>query len=203
MRYSRAPAAPLTPSGTNRAAVSRGAPTYPSASPPPPRYSSPGTPTGTTAPPASSTYAWVSTIGPPIGSVIAPAGTTATGYAVANVVTSVGPYTCAIRRGPPAVCSAATQRGSTASPPNSRVSSPASAPGASRPIWCTSAVVRNSVVTPAARTAAPSAGGDTTTAAGSTTSRPPCSHAPHISNVAASNATVAACPITVAGPSVT
>ncbi len=65
VRYSRSP----FPNGlgTKRSAVSSGRPTYPTARPSPPTYSSPGTPTGTSCIAPSSTYACVLVMGRPMG----------------------------------------------------------------------------------------------------------------------------------------
>src|SRR5215467_10492749 len=148
VRYNLSP--PSTPYGfgTNRSAVNSGLLKYPRASPSPPMYSSPATPTGTTPIRSSTTYAVVLLIGPPIPTVRAPSFTSSTSPLVANVVLSVGPYTCNSLFGLPFSITSLTLFTSTASPPNSTLPTPWYASGRSRAISLNSAVVMNSTLIP-------------------------------------------------------
>ena len=90
VRYRRESVSVENGSATNLSAVSWGAPRYPRATPLPPMYNSPRTPTGTGSIFRSSTYIVVLPIGRPMG-------TTAASPALAwwtedQIVVSVGPY---------------------------------------------------------------------------------------------------------------
>src|SRR5581483_495514 len=118
-------------------------------------------------------------MGRPMGTVGAVA---VTSYQVANVVVSVGPYTCTRRAGAPRSATVATAAGSTASPPNS-TTRPAKTVGSWAANWLNRAVVTNRVPTRwAARRS-----GDSSVSRGTTASVAPAASAPHTSKVAASN----------------
>src|SRR5438105_9005344 len=73
----------------NFSAVSSGRLRYPRATPSPPIYNSPATPTGSGCRWPSSTYVLVFPMGRPMGTGPSP---TPTGYTVDQIVVSVGPY---------------------------------------------------------------------------------------------------------------
>src|SRR6185369_7614588 len=90
VRYSPAPAFPLTPSGTYRTAVSSRRLKYPRPTPPPPRYNSPGTPTPNSLISSSFTYTSMLLIGPPI--VPSSSSPPSPIHLVTSTAASVGPY---------------------------------------------------------------------------------------------------------------
>src|SRR5205085_11424368 len=89
VRYSLRPSSLLNSSGTNLAAVCSALPTYPLATPAPPRYISPICPSPTTSPSRPSMYTWLLLIARPI--VTPPSPRPCSPY-VEYVVSSVGPY---------------------------------------------------------------------------------------------------------------
>src|SRR5688500_16950070 len=88
--YNRSPLFPLNPSGTNFCAVNSARCKYPRANPSPPNHNSPATPTGTSKPCTSTTYARVFASGRPI--TTRPSSPRFISAHVEYVVSSLGPY---------------------------------------------------------------------------------------------------------------
>src|SRR5215213_2485947 len=128
VRYNRAPAVSLNGCGTNRSAVSSARPRYPRASPAPPRYNSPTTPTAAGSSRPFSTYVCVFAIARPIGTIPAQLLSARTSYTLLPTTVSVGPYSLISRV--PAACS--------------RHPRTVSLPSASPPITSTRALAPNS-----------------------------------------------------------
>src|SRR5205807_10174812 len=95
VRYSRSPPSSLNRFGTNRSPVIPAWFRYPRATPAPPIYSSPPTPTGTVSISPFSTYTCVFPIGFPIGTQ--PSHSLSASYTQHPTVASVGPYSLNIR----------------------------------------------------------------------------------------------------------
>ncbi|GHG96592.1 hypothetical protein GCM10012319_61180 [Comamonas sp. KCTC 72670] len=195
MRYNRSP----SPNGlgTKRSAVNSGRPTYPTAKPSPPKYSSPGTPTGAGLNCASSTYVVVFGTGRPIDTVAPTSSGFSIRYVLENVVFSVGPYP--LMSTLPAANRSFTRATGSASPPASNCFTFASACGCLACICSNSAAVSHSDVTSASPSFRPNSSSDGVPA-GYTTSFAPCSSAPHNSSVDASKEMGANCNHTSSGP---
>src|SRR5579872_1060819 len=107
LRYTLSPSLPLHPSGTNFSAVQSPLPIYPRASPAPPIYNSPFTPTGASSPPPSTTYIRTLSIGRPIGTPpslsslpsfpSSPSSSPPHLQLLTSTAASVGPYKFSIR----------------------------------------------------------------------------------------------------------
>src|SRR6476646_10076497 len=186
VRYNRPPLFPLNGFGTNFSPVNPGRFKYPRASPAPPMYNSPTTPTATGSILSSNTYTCVFATGTPIGiqslSSICPRSICS--HQV-NVVPSVGPYplmiaTCPSRSNP--LC---TWIRDSASPPINNCLKPTRLSGDSSITALYSDAVSHIVLTPSPTMACFKSSGIRFLCP-STTQRPPLSSAPQISNVEAS-----------------
>ena len=177
----------------NRSAVTPGRCQYPRASPAPPTYSSPITPTGTGSSRASSTYTRRSGIGTPM--LLSPARTAAavTAWYVTCTVVSVIPYmfTSCGRSTPCRSSHGPSMRTSSASPPKITSRSARASPS---PHPSTACNTRNaegvwfSTVTRSSTSTRYRSSGDCRTHSGTTTRRPPCARAPQSSHTEKSNA---------------
>ncbi|CAM4471965.1 hypothetical protein MYXA107069_16760 [Myxococcus xanthus] len=126
-----------------------------------------------------------------------PTSSSATRCTVVKVVPSVGPYP--LRRMPPLLTLSLTRPTDSTSPPASTCLTPLSASGWYACICSKRAAVSHSDVTPASFSLRPSAS-NSSGPSGYTTSFPPCSSAPHTSNVDASKPVGANCSHTSSGP---
>ncbi len=185
VRYSRAPGSPPNGSGTNRSAVSSGRPRYPRASCAPPRYSSPGTPTGAGAPPRSSTYARTFATGRPIGRVARVSSPVGTCH-VASMHASVGPYRFTTSAPVSARARAAAPAGN-ASPPQKIRRTPRSSPNpGSSSSTCSCVGTNCTTVTPSAAIVRTSCAGSRCAPGAASTSSAPDSSGAHSSHTEAS-----------------